>query len=82
MEKAGEGAHGVVNRCVDRITGEECAVKTLVLDREHILQFKKNFMQIKSLDHPHILTYKALFFEQQISKCYLVTNFLPFPNLE
>lgn len=72
----------MVNRCIDRQSGEECAVKTLVLDREHILHLKKNFMDIKALRHPHILTYKALFFEPKVSKCYLVTNYLPFPTLE
>lgn len=39
-------------------------------------------MDIKALRHPNILAYKALFFEAQVSKCYLVTNYLPFPTLD
>lgn len=64
MEKIGEGAHGVIHRCIDRQTKEECAVKTLALEKEHILHLRTNFMDIKGLKHPNILTYKALFLEQ------------------
>ena len=32
-EKAGEGAHGVVKKCLDKNTGSIFAVKTLTLER-------------------------------------------------
>lgn len=78
----GEGAHGIVKKCVDKLTKQICAVKILTFEREHVLLFKKNFIDIKALQHPHILTYKALFFQQKHSRCYLVMDYLPFPNLE
>jgi serine/threonine protein kinase len=48
-EKAGEGAHGVVKRCIDKRTKEVCAVKIQPLETEHILLYKKNFEDIKGL---------------------------------
>ena len=39
-------------------------------------------MEIKSLKHPHILSYRSLFFEPKSSKCYLVMEYVPFPDLE
>ena len=32
-EKTGEGAHGVVKKCIDRSSQEVCAVKTMKLDQ-------------------------------------------------
>ena len=52
------------------------------LDQEHILYLKKNFVDIKSLKHPNVLYYRALFFEPKSSKCYLVMDYVPFPDLE
>lgn len=80
-EKIGEGAHGVVRNCFSKSTGERYAVKTITLDREHILFLKKNFMDIKALNHEHVIRYKALFFEMKSSTCHLIMNYLPFPDL-
>lgn len=52
----------MVKKCYDKKTGAVYAVKTMTLEREHLLFLKKNFMEIKALKHAHILTYKALFF--------------------
>jgi serine/threonine protein kinase len=81
-EKAGEGAHGVVKRCTDKVTGEVLAVKTITLEREHILHLKKNFLDVKSLSHPHILVYQSIFFELKYARCYLLMDYLPYPNLQ
>lgn len=59
----GEGAHGVVKKCFDKKTDELYAVKIMTLDREHILYLKENFIYIKKLKHPHIINYKAIFFD-------------------
>jgi hypothetical protein len=48
-EKAGEGAHGVVKKCFDKKTEQVFAVKTMNLEREHLLFLKKNFMEVKAL---------------------------------
>ena len=77
----GEGAHGVVKECIDRKTGEVLAVKTLHLERQQILFLKKNFEEVKSLNHPNILIYKALFFELNHARCFLVMNRYPYPDL-
>lgn len=81
-EKAGEGAHGIVKKCYDKKTGEVFAVKTITLEREHILFLKKNFQDVKALKHPHILTYKSLFFELKYARCYLLMDYLPYPDLQ
>jgi len=62
-DKLGEGAHGVVRKCYHKLTNELQAVKTMLLDREHILYLKENFIDIKRLKHPNIISYKAIFFD-------------------
>ena len=81
-EKAGEGAHGVVKQCEDKNTGSALAVKTLVLEAEDVLLMKKNFTEIRSLSHPNILGYKSLYLEPKNSRCYLVMDLFPYPELE
>jgi serine/threonine protein kinase len=80
-EKIGEGAHGVVRHCSERSTGRGFAVKTITLDREHILFLKKNFTDIKALRHEHVIGYHALFFEMSSETCHLVMEYLPFLDL-
>jgi serine/threonine protein kinase len=62
-EKIGEGAHGIVKKCYDKDTNKLYAVKTIRLDSEHILFLKRNFLDIKDLQHRNIIEYKALFLE-------------------
>jgi len=38
-------------------------------------------MDIRQLRHPHIIDYKMLFFEMKNETCYLVMEYLPYPNL-
>jgi serine/threonine protein kinase len=80
-EKIGEGAHGVVRHCIEKSTNLGFAVKTISLDREHILFLKENFTAIKALKHEHIIGYRALFFEMKSETCHLVMDYLPFPDL-
>ena len=61
-DKIGEGAHGLVKKCIDKQSRELCAVKVLTLETEHILHLRTNFIDIKELQHPNIPSYKALFF--------------------
>ena len=72
----------MVKKCIDRYTGETCAVKTIRLEREHFLYIKHSFMDVKALKHPNIVSYKALFFEAKTHKCHLVTEYFPIPDLE
>lgn len=80
-QKIGEGAHGLVRKCCDKKTGVVLAVKTMRLDDEHIHFLKKNFLAIKDLNHPNIIKYKALYFDKKKRTCFLVMEYLPFPNL-
>jgi hypothetical protein len=57
------------------------AVKTCMLDPEHILFLRQNFIDIKKLKHKHIISYRAIFFELQHEKYHLVMDFLPYPDL-
>jgi hypothetical protein len=80
-EKIGEGAHGIVRKCVCRGSGEVRAVKTFRLEGEHIAFLKKNFKDVKQLQHAHVIAYRALFFEMQTDTCHLVMDHFPFPDL-
>ena len=80
-EKAGEGAHGVVKQCFNKLTGKVYAVKTQTIERQQLLFLKKNFEEVKALKHPHVLTYKSLFFELKNARCYLIMDYVPFPDL-
>jgi hypothetical protein len=80
-DKIGEGAHGVVRKCYSKESGQLLAAKTFRVDREHIIFLKQNFIDIKKLQHPNIIGYKALFFEMNSEKCHLVMDYLPYPDL-
>ena len=45
------------------------------------MHLKKNFTEIKSLNHPHILIYKSIYFELKNARCYLVMDYFPHPEL-
>ena len=72
----------MVNKCVDKSSGSLSAVKTLTLEREQVFYLKSNFMEIKELSHPNILSYKAIYFELEYQRCYLVMDYFPYPELE
>ena len=71
----------MVRHCTEKSTGQGFAVKTFTLDREHILFLKKNFTDIKTLKHEHVIGYHALFFEMGKETCHLVMEYLPFSDL-
>lgn len=64
-DKIGEGAHGVVHKCHNKEKDKCFAVKTIVLDIEHLIFLRNNFVNIKNLKHDHIVKYKSIFFEMQ-----------------
>ena len=51
------------------------------MDDEQIAYLKKNFINIESLNHPSIIKYKGMYFEEKKSLCYLIMEYFPFPNL-
>lgn len=51
------------------------------MDDEHILFLKKNFKEIRKLNHIHIVKYKAMYLNLHKHTCYLVMDYEPLPNL-
>jgi len=80
-ETLGEGANGLVKRCIHRKTGMEFAVKMSEIEEEHILTLKKSFKAIRSLHHPDIIKYHAMYIAMHKRTCYLVMDYIPQPSL-
>ena len=82
-QKIGEGANGFVRKCYKKNEGEAktYAVKCMEMEQEHILFLKKNFIEIKALDHPNIVKYQKMFLDLRKHTCYLVMDFQTMPNL-
>lgn len=51
------------------------AVKCMKMDKEQITFLKKNFLYIKSLNHPNIIKYKSMYLDLPKHTCYLVMDF-------
>jgi serine/threonine protein kinase len=81
LEKIGEGANGFVNKCRKLRSGKIYAVKSLMMEEEHIMELKENFLAIYSLDHPNIVKYKALYIDMRKKLCYIVMEYINLPSL-
>lgn len=75
-ETLGEGANGWVKRCIHRKSGLEFAVKMSEIEEEHILSLKKSFKAIRSLHHPDIIQYHAMYIALSQRTCYLVMDYI------
>lgn len=51
------------------------------MEPEHILELKRNFINIKNLRHSSIIKYYALYFDLNKRLAYLVMEYFPFDNL-
>lgn len=51
------------------------------MELEHILELKRNFISIKSLRHPSIIKYHALYFDLNKHLAYLIMEYFPFENI-
>ena len=56
-------------------------MKKFKVEEEHILELKRNFINIEKLSHESICGYKALYFEGRRRFAFLVMEYFPFPNL-
>lgn len=52
------------------------------MDEEHIVFLKKNFKQIRSLDHPNVIKYKAMYLDYKNKICYLIMDYETSPSLK
>ena len=64
-----------MRKCYLRENKKVFAVKTMMMDDEHILFLKKNFKQIRGLNHQHIIKYQAMYLNLQNHTCYLVMDY-------
>lgn len=51
------------------------------IEEEHILSLKKSFKAIRSLNHPSIIKYHAMYIALHRRTCYLVMDYIPQPCL-
>jgi hypothetical protein len=56
-------------------------VKKFKVEEEHILELKRNFLNIEKLSHGAICGYRALYFDGRQRFAFLVMDYLPFPSL-
>ena len=81
LQKIGEGAHGVVSKCLKKGTNKMYAVKTIRWEDEHFRSLRTNFMTIKKLKQKSLIKYKALFINDKIRVCHTVLEYFPHPPL-
>ena len=82
MEKLGEGSNGVVYRCRQRKTGEIFAVKSFKFEDEDIPRLKANFLLQKSLNHPSIIRYEAIYLNMKKYLGWLVMKYISWSSLD
>lgn len=71
-ERIGEGANGFVNKCIKIKSGKLFAVKSSMMDDEHIMGIKENFLSIHAITHPNIIQYHALYIDMRKKLCSIV----------
>lgn len=79
--KIGEGANGLVRICIHTKKNKLYAVKTMMIDEEHVPSMKKNFHEVQKLKHPSILKLKSLYLDLKKHISYLVMEYIDLPNL-
>ena len=80
--KIGEGAHGVVSKCINKKDNRVYAAKTIRWEDEHFRFLRTNFINIRQLRHKSIIKYKALFINDKIRVCHTILEYFPHPSLK
>ena len=62
----------MVLRCRHRQLGQVFALKKMRLELENLNQLKESFVDIKKLDDPNIIKFKALYISSQLRTAFLV----------
>jgi serine/threonine protein kinase len=52
-----------------------------MFDDEHVPILKKNFMDMRQLNHPNIVQYKALYLDLERHLAHLIMEFASLPSL-
>lgn len=79
--KIGEGTSGYVHECLHLKRNKIYACKSMMFDDEHVPVLKKNFMDMRQLDHPNIIKYKALYLDLEKHLAHLIMEFVNLTNL-
>lgn len=53
-----------------------------MMDEEHIMELKQNFLAIRGLDHPNIVKYKAFYIDMRKKLCSIVMEYVDLPSLD
>lgn len=53
----------------------------MMMDEEHIMTIKQNFLNVRKLNHPNIIKFKALYIDMKKHLSYLVMDYVTEPNL-
>lgn len=56
-------------------------MKRFRLEEENVLELKKSYINLKELDHPSIIKYRALHIEKDQHCAFLVMDYIPHKNL-
>jgi len=51
------------------------------MDEEHIMELKEIFLAIRSLNHPNIVKYRALYIDMRKKLCHIVMEYINLPSL-
>ena len=81
-EQVGEGTNGFVRKCIHKVSKKIYAVKLMKIEEEQRRDLRQNFFLIKSLDHPNIIKYKAVYMDYKKSLAYLVMHYEIIPSLK
>lgn len=81
----GRSRAGIVYLCIDLETKRDCAVKSLLPDREFPAQsmglIQKNFQRLREMDHPNLVTIHDVHLEPEKGELLVVMDLLRGQNL-
>lgn len=72
LEKLGEGANACVYKCLYKPNDRYYAAKKFRIEEEHIMELKKNFIDMKELNHESICKYRGLYFDKNSRFAFLI----------
>lgn len=78
----GEGANGIVFKCIHKMTKKKYAVKKLSFDIENVGYLKRSFGYMKNIDHPSIIQYKSLYISLKERTGFLVMELFDSTDLQ
>lgn len=81
QEKLGEGASGVVYKCMKKNGAGPYAAKQTKCEAEQVFFMKNSYNAIKKLKHQSIIKYKSIYITSRLNKAFLLMEWFPHPDL-